>query len=139
MVGVNVQVDALRVGALLPAVREPRVIVSFVLLLLHTYVAAQRVFSTSEPPVILPTFTVSVAAQPPPVVVLPIQTVVPLLHTLLPLTGPVVVSIDWLKVKMNWSPVSSLLALRLTSCALVATTPTWMPATGLFWTLLHDW
>lgn len=96
-------------------------------------------FSINVPPVILPTFTVSVAAHPPLVAVLPIHIVVPLLHTLLPLTGPVVVSIDWLKVKINWSPLSSLLALRFTSCALVATTPTCTPATGLFRTLLHDW
>jgi hypothetical protein len=36
VVGVNVQVDRLRVGPLLPAVRAPRVTVSVLLLLLHT-------------------------------------------------------------------------------------------------------
>jgi hypothetical protein len=39
--------------------------------------------------------------------------VVVLLHTLLPDTGPVLGVMAWLKVKINWSPVSILLALRL--------------------------
>lgn len=139
VVGVNVQVVRLMMGVLLPVVREVRVTVSLLLLLLQTYEAVQRAFSSIVPPLILPTLTVSVVAQGPLLVVLPTHTVVALAQTVLPVTGPVVVSIDWLKLKMNWSPASSLLALTLINWTLVATTPTWTPATGLFRTLLHDW
>lgn len=60
----------------------------------------------------------------PLAVVLPTHTVVLLLHTLLPLVGPVVGSIAWLKVKMNWSPVSSLVVFALLYWTPDATTPT---------------
>jgi hypothetical protein len=39
--------------------------------------------------------------------------VVLVLHTVLPVTGPEPGVIAWLKVKIIWSPVSILLALRL--------------------------
>jgi hypothetical protein len=113
VVGVKVQVAVLMVGDLLPETREPRVTVIVLLPLLQAYVAAQRVLASSVPPVILPTATDSVVAQLPVAVVLPTQIVVLLLHMVLPLVGPVVGSIAWLKVKMNWSPVSSLFAFTL--------------------------
>lgn len=59
------------------------------------------------PPVSLPPDTVSVVAQPPLVAVLPTQTVLLLLHTLLVPVGPVLGVIAWLKVRMILSPVSS--------------------------------
>lgn len=124
VVGVKVQVAALMFGDLLPETREPRVTVSVLLPLLQAYVAAQRAFASSVPPVSLPTATASVVAQLPLVVVLPTHTVVLLLHTVLPLVGPVVGSIAWLKVKMIWSPVSSLVVFALLNWTPVATTPT---------------
>jgi hypothetical protein len=113
VVGVNIH-DPFMVGDLLPAVREPIVTVNLVLPLLQAYVAANRALSLKLPPVILPRFTASVVAQPPLVVVLASQMVVVVLHTLLPVVGPVLGVIAWLKVKINWSPVSSLVVFVLT-------------------------
>jgi hypothetical protein len=112
VVGVKVHVAGLMLGELLPETRDPRVTVSVLLPLLQAYVATQRAFASSVPPVILPTATGSFVEQLP-LAVLPTHTVVLLLHTLLPFVGPVVESIAWLKVKMIWSPVSSLAVFAL--------------------------
>lgn len=123
VVGVKVQVAGLIFGQQFPDIRDPRVTVSVLLPLLQAYVAAQRTFASSVPPVILPTVAGSFVEQLP-LAVLPTHTVVLLLHTLLPFTGPVVGSIAWLNAKMIWSPVSSLSVFALLNWTPVATTPT---------------
>jgi hypothetical protein len=108
--------------------------------LLQAQVASKRKFLSIVPPVRKPSLgDVSFAAQFPVWVVLPSTIRLACQQMVLPAWGPVAVATGWLNVIVSSSPASMRPLPVFVNETMLATKPSRAPATGLFWTLVHEW